>query len=173
MNAREFPTDGIWCIPVRSPRRAGDCAHRLLPVARPSNYGPSGAVSVVWFGRACSSCRCPSRLRAARFPLARVVTRASRWPSLAGRRFRRSEQEAASITSVVCGTAPGFAKVGRDSAAWPGSGRIARAKPHSGDGCHTRVLSNLGQTSQSASRSDQSLNGVGHGRQREGKYASS
>lgn len=30
MNAREFPTDGIWCIPVRSPRRAGDCAHRLL-----------------------------------------------------------------------------------------------------------------------------------------------
>jgi hypothetical protein len=124
MNAREFPTDGIWCIPVRSPRRAGDCAGRLLLVARPSNYGPSGAVSVVWLGRACSSCRCPSRLRAARFPLARVVTRASRWPSLAGRRFRRSEEEAASITSLVCGTAPGFAKVGRDSADWPGSGRM-------------------------------------------------
>jgi len=31
----EFPADGIWCIPVRSPRRAaGGCARRLLLVAR-------------------------------------------------------------------------------------------------------------------------------------------
>lgn len=173
MNAREFPTDGIWCIPVRSPRRAGDCAHRLLSGCPPEQLrsfrGRFGClvrprvlvlqVSISTQGGAVAT--------------GTGSTRASRWPSLAGRRFRRSEQEAASITSVVCGTAPGFAKVGRDSAAWPGSGRIARAKPHSGDGCHTRVLSNLGQTSQSASRSDQSLNGVGHGRQREGKYASS
>ena len=175
----EFPTDGIWCIPVRSPRRAaGACARRLLLVARLGNYAPSGAVSVVWLDRACSSCRCPSRLRAARFPLeprpspARVVTRASRWPSLAVRRFRRSEEEALSITSVFCGTAPGFAKVGRDSADWPGCARSWGIASFGGRVPHKSTF-NLGQPSQSANRSDESLNGVGHGRQREGQYASS